>query len=98
MPYNNRGGVNEYWTPLGDARGGLSALSLLGASIHTMQNWNDNMQARVPGFRDRIVHISHTHDEGGLNLNMDAAVVQRLADRGAAAGEKVVDRFVHKSG
>jgi len=36
----------------------------------TMQNGMDNMLSKAPGYRDRIVHISHTKDEGGLNLDM----------------------------
>ena len=40
-----------------------------------MQNWVDNQQTRVPGYRDRIVHISHTDNEGGMNLAMPPEVL-----------------------
>jgi hypothetical protein len=77
---------------------GLPAADLLGAMVDAMQSWNDNMQSKVPGYRDRIVHISLRRDEGGLNLNMPADVITRLAMRGDAAGQKRVERFVHGNG
>ena len=30
----------------------------------------DNAQAKMPGFRDRIAHVCLGPDEGGLNLDM----------------------------
>src|SRR5690606_37015920 len=32
--------------------------------VGTMQNWKDSTSARMPGFRDRIVHIGLDADEG----------------------------------
>ena len=61
--------------------------------IDTMQSWNDNLTILHPGYRDRIVHISHTEDEGGLNLNMPKETIQRLAQRGAAAGAALTEKF-----
>jgi hypothetical protein len=58
-----------------------------------MQNWQDNMLARVPGYRDRMVSVSQSDEEGGLNLNMDAATVARLSDRGKRAGDLLIQRF-----
>jgi predicted acylesterase/phospholipase RssA len=63
------------------------------AIIGTMQNWRDNVQTRVPGYRDRIVHVNHADDEGGFNLEMDRDAVLRLARRGEAAGERLRSRF-----
>lgn len=70
----------------------------LGSILGTMQNWRDNLQMRVPGYRDRIVHVNHDREEGGLNLEMDRDVVDRLARRGAAAGAKLRDRFAADDG
>ncbi|HEX8154318.1 MAG TPA: hypothetical protein VF698_14385, partial [Thermoanaerobaculia bacterium] len=67
--------------------------SFLAAIINTMQNWRDNLQTRVPGYRDRIVHVNHDAEEGGMNLEMEREVVERLARRGGAAGAKLRDRF-----
>ena len=63
--------------------------------LNAARNWRDNMQAELPGYRDRICQIRLTEVEGGLNLNMASDVVQRLVERGAEAGDKVtsVERF-----
>ena len=57
------------------------------AILDTMQNWSDSMQAHVPGYRDRIVAVEHTKDEGGLNLDMDRCTILRLAARGHSKGD-----------
>jgi hypothetical protein len=58
-----------------------------------MQNWNDNMLAKAPGYRDRIVLTNLCPDEGGLNLDMPNEVIGRLSKRGKAAGGKIATRF-----
>jgi hypothetical protein len=58
-----------------------------------MQNWRDNAQARLPGFRDRIIHIKLARGEGGLNLAMDADKIEELTERGRYAGEQLVELF-----
>ncbi|MBV8373850.1 MAG: patatin-like phospholipase family protein [Candidatus Eremiobacteraeota bacterium] len=63
------------------------------AMFGALQNWNDNMQTVLPGFRDRIVTIAMAPDEGGLNLSMDAATVERLRRRGADAARALIARF-----
>jgi Patatin-like phospholipase len=64
----------------------------VGALLNTMQNWADNMQALVPGYRDRIVAVEHTKVEGGMNLDMPPGIVTDLAERGQYAGLRT-DRF-----
>jgi predicted acylesterase/phospholipase RssA len=54
-----------------------------------MENWRDNAQARLPGFRDRIIHIKLAKNEGGLNLAMDEEKVRELTERGACAAERL---------
>jgi hypothetical protein len=61
--------------------------------LDTIRNWRDNTQGAVPGFRDRIVHVKLTADEGGLNLNMDATKVRSLSQRGRFAGVRLRERF-----
>jgi predicted acylesterase/phospholipase RssA len=58
-----------------------------------MQNWRDNTQARMPGFRERVIHIKLASGEGGLNLAMDEQKVKRLIDRGEYAGGRLMDLF-----
>ena len=51
-----------------------------------LQNWADNAQTHVPGYRDRIVEVLHTKDEGGMNLDMGPDAIAGLALRGRCAG------------
>ena len=65
------------------------------AILDTMQNWVDNTQTRVPGYRDRIVHISHNDMEGGLNLAMPPKTLTKLTERGRQAGRLLLDAYTH---
>lgn len=76
---------------------GPSVTGFLGAIVETMQNWNDNLQAQVPGFRDRIVHVFLSPAEGGLNLDMQEAIVTKLTERGACAGKELIAHFTAPS-
>jgi hypothetical protein len=64
-----------------------SVPSFLNAVVRTMQNWVDNTQITMPGFRDRIAVVRQRRGEGGLNLKMPSAVIEDLANRGADAAE-----------
>jgi predicted acylesterase/phospholipase RssA len=55
--------------------------------LDTLQNWADRGQMTVPGFRDRIVHVSHRPDEGGMNLAMPPERIAALAARGQRAAQ-----------
>jgi hypothetical protein len=61
--------------------------------VSTMQCWNDQVQTTMPGFRDRIVHISHAKKEGGLNLNMEKEVINTLANSGRTAADELTTAF-----
>ncbi|WP_313918628.1 patatin-like phospholipase family protein [Tahibacter sp.] len=61
--------------------------------ISTMQNWRDILQSRAPGHRDRIVHISLSGNEGGLNLDMKDDVLKHVSAKGAAAGRRLLTDF-----
>ncbi len=50
------------------------------------------MQARTPGYRDRIVAVRDTKSEEGMNLDMDSDLVLGLAERGRHAGNRA-DQF-----
>jgi predicted acylesterase/phospholipase RssA len=66
-------------------------LGFLGAIFDTMQNWNDSTQIVMPGFRDRVVNIRQNADEGGMNLQMPAEVIEALADRGGLAAKNLLE-------
>ncbi len=93
MPFDNRSGSNEAWTDWTEERPGGQLAAFMGAVFKTMQNWVDNSQSRVPGYRDRIVHISHSKREGGLNLSMPPPVIGHLSSRGQFAGDLLRRRF-----
>jgi len=59
--------------------------------LNAARNWRDNMQAELPGYRDRICQIRLSAAEGGLNLNMPAPIVTALLQRGDEAGETVAE-------
>ncbi|MBK8164555.1 MAG: patatin-like phospholipase family protein [bacterium] len=90
----------QVWMPQTAAQGRLgpfraitSLPGFLGAIVATMQNWRDNQQCRLPGYRERIVRIALHADEGGLNLNMPASTIDRLFALGRRAGERIVTDF-----
>jgi hypothetical protein len=73
---------------------GFGALvSFATAIVKTMQNWRDNLQRAAPGFRDRIVTVRHTRNEGGLNLDMQAATIEAMATSGTLAAEELIQAF-----
>jgi hypothetical protein len=101
LPKQNSAGDNEHWTRferdpehkhkrLG---GSTKLLGFAGAILNAMQNWSDNTQARLPGFRDRIGTVSLTPTEGGLNLTMPPPRILALGDRGRAVGAEFAKRF-----
>ncbi|MGE5171502.1 MAG: hypothetical protein ACM3JC_14165, partial [Rudaea sp.] len=70
-----------------------AVLSFATAIVKTMQNWRDNLQRAAPGFRDRIVTVRHTTNEGGLNLDMPARTIEAMAASGTLAAAELIDAF-----
>jgi hypothetical protein len=94
MPETNTGGIEEWWDRFDTERGDLRRLTAFGAAIlDTMQGWMDNLQMRGPGYRDRVVHVSHEEEEGGLNLDMPRETILALAERGRCAAALLRRRF-----
>ena len=61
--------------------------------MNVAKDWPDNLQGTLPGYRERIVQVSLTPDEGGLNLNMDPEKVKFLTGLGAIAGDRMPKPF-----
>jgi hypothetical protein len=61
--------------------------------VRTMQNRVDEAQMRAPGYRDRIVHVSLTDDEGGMNLTMPPLLIEALTKRGQYAAGRLVEAY-----
>ena len=78
-PVEGRSGILPRARPLGSMVGFAQAI------LDTMQNWADNVQITMPGFRDRVVELRQRPGEGGMNLRMEPATITELADRGADA-------------
>ena len=61
--------------------------------IDTARTWVDEAQLSMPGYRDRIVTVYTSAEEGGMNLNMPQETVLHLSDRGQGAATRLVRRF-----
>jgi predicted acylesterase/phospholipase RssA len=76
-----------------DGLGGYREVHDLGAFAgqikDTMQNWRDNLQTELQGYRERVCEVRFKVGEGGLNLKMAPPKVQALMTRGFAAGEEL---------
>ncbi|HEX2191869.1 MAG TPA: hypothetical protein VHH09_01625 [Acidimicrobiales bacterium] len=69
-----------------------SLTGFVAALLDTLQNWSDEGQAMLPGYRDRIVQVHHTEEEGGMNLNMSRQTILAMCARGHAAA-KALEAF-----
>lgn len=94
MPNDNGGGVTAIWNRF-DQKGGLKSVGgFVWAIINAARDWSDSALLPLPGYRDRVVHVSLDEaTEGGMNLDMTADVIDALAARGSKAGEMLVRRF-----
>jgi predicted acylesterase/phospholipase RssA len=93
MAQDNTSGGDVWWTDWELRRPAGKLVAFVGAIARTMQNWVDNAQSHVHGYRDRIVHIDHDRTEGGINLSMPPEVIERLTTRGQRAGVRLRRRF-----
>lgn len=73
-------------------------LKFLWAIFSTAQNYRDNAQSMLPSYRERIVQIRLSEDEGGLNLAMPSSTIENVMEKGKSAGEllKNFDFEVHQ--
>jgi predicted acylesterase/phospholipase RssA len=90
--HDNQSGLLPPYFPIPE-RGFGAVGGFASAAINTARNWQDSSHLDFPGFRDRIVRVLQTRDEGGLNLYMDGSTIDELADRGRAAGQVMVEQF-----
>lgn len=94
MPEDNSRGLLESWNRFETGGGLKSSFGFLMACVEAARNWMDSSQSRLPGYRDRIVHVALDDEtEGGMNLGMPREVIDRLAGRGRAAGAMLRERF-----
>ncbi len=65
----------------------------LSAMLDAMQEWRENLQSILPGYRERIVHVRLAPHEGGLNLNMPPEIIAQLSEYGQQAGRRLRQDF-----
>jgi predicted acylesterase/phospholipase RssA len=87
LPRTAGSGIQEPIQPF-EGLGGFLMRLLVSA-----KDWQDNLQATLPGYRERIAHVVLRPEEGGLNLAMDEATIRKLVGYGALAGETLRDQF-----
>ena len=75
--------------------GTLNTLVAFFASIiRTAMNWQDTLQALLPGYADRTVEVRlDPKTEGGLNLSMPRETIKRLIDYGERAADHLLSEF-----
>ena len=88
LPDRNAQGWQRTYQAIGEGNAAADVAGFVFGIVATMQNWRDLLLARAPGQRDRIVHVALQGDEGGMNLDMPQAVLERIAAKGTAAGER----------
>jgi len=95
LPSENRQGWQRSYHAIARPLAAAEMSGFLFSIVTTMQNWRDVLQARAPGYRDRIVHVSLQGDEGGMNLDMPQEVLGRIAAKGSVAGERFCSFSFH---
>ena len=63
------------------------------ALFNSAKDWQDTLQTVLPGYRERIVSIDLTAEEGGLNLTMTPKTIEFLGDMGEFAGKRIREKF-----
>lgn len=94
MPKSNSADLLPDWTRLDAKRGLAATATLISSIVDAARNWVNSLQAIVPGYRDRIVHIALSPDEGGLNLSMPPNILSSLAGYGTQAAQDLIDHFI----
>lgn len=93
MPTKNQDGILEVWNRFDEQKGLGKVGGFIRAIVDTGFSWRDALQLGVPGYRDRVVHIGLSPEEGGLSLNMTDEVIDALSERGQRAGALLAERF-----
>ena len=93
MPRTLEEGRGNAYSAFGRATSEPCLTAFGDAILDTMQNWRDNVQLAVPGYRDRVIHISLAEGEGGMNLQMSDFKIQTLLARGKLAGEHIAEAY-----
>ncbi len=92
MPFANSDRVRFYKAPAsGKAVAQLAGLAM--RVVKTARTLADVSHFDQTGTRDRVVHIRLTGAEGGFNLDMDAATIASINNKGSMADTVLTSRF-----
>ena len=109
MPNRNNAAIRPSWNrfaseipraidqPAQPKSDGAAVGGFIYSMIQAMQNWNDSTLGKLPGYRDRIVSVPLTPEEGGLNLDMPEHLIIELSKRGGLAAEELMKHFEPKN-
>ena len=87
MPASREDGQFPRWVHFSGPGGFIARI------LDTMENWRDNMQSELPGFRDRICEIRLDDDQGGMHLTMPPDRIEDLVRKGRMAGDRLLNNF-----
>jgi predicted acylesterase/phospholipase RssA len=68
------------------------------AIFSTVKDWNDAMLAELPGVRERVAHVGLPDDIGGLNILMNEAQIECLAQLGGEVARQLLNRYAVPDG
>jgi predicted acylesterase/phospholipase RssA len=104
MPQRHTQGRGDSWFRFGDERSVITGepispldrlVGFVLGIVYSAKDWNDKVSMRMPGVRDRTVHVALAPGEGGLKLNMPGPkIMEFAADYGEPAGKAIVDRYL----
>jgi predicted acylesterase/phospholipase RssA len=93
LPTHNGKGLQEFRHAFAPEGPKSFVLGLINAIKNAMQNWVDNSQVRMPGYRDRVAHIHLDEHQGGMNLNMEKKLIDDIAGYGVQAADLFIKHF-----
>lgn len=64
-----------------------------GSIVGTLMGWRDQLQADLPGYRERVATVGLKAAEGGLNLAMPPATILALSRLGGVAAHELAHAF-----
>ena len=81
---------NPEWKDLQNSQSSLQRIgAFIWAIIGTGLFYHETMQANLPSYRERVVQIRLSDEEGGLNLNMPFETIGGIVKKGEQAGELI---------
>ena len=84
----------DRWSKFDEHRGYLDRLlGFISANVSTLKDWNDAVQADLPGVRERVAYVGLPRNIGGLNILMDTHQIVWLGRAGEEVARKLLRRY-----